>query len=87
MNSSGQKSKVGVDSGFLVDASRGGVVLTDGGMLVVVVFMCIKSVYDSYNTINTTINTIMYWWKFEEKKRARTVRVEPAMGTEVTKKT
>ena len=28
----------------------------------------------------------MYWWKFEENKRAKIVRVEPAMGTGVTKK-
>ena len=39
---------------------------SDGGMLVVVVFMWIQSVYLSYDTINTTF--IKYWWKFEEKK-------------------
>ena len=43
-----------MDSGFLVDASHGGVVvfLVDllQEVLVVVVFMCIKSVYLSYDT-------------------------------------
>ena len=68
-----------VDSGFLVDdASQGGVVvflvICDGGILFVVVFMCIKSVYLSYDTINTSIimctvkNTYIHWWKLEEKK-------------------
>ena len=51
VNSRGQKSKVDVDSRFLVDASQGEWLFSTGsvGGLVVLVFMvCINSIYLSY---------------------------------------
>ena len=61
-----------MDSVFLVDAFPGGVdvfpVELMGGMLVVVVLMCIKSVYLSYDTTNEYYSIRMYRWKFEEIK-------------------